>query len=117
MAAALTIDVQQANNLSTADLLQWGFANFQPRLALVCSFQAEESVLIDLIYRARGSDFRLFTFDTGRLNQETYDCMDAIRARYGLEIEVFVPATTALQMMVRRHGQNLFYDSVERRKL
>jgi phosphoadenosine phosphosulfate reductase len=88
-----------------------------PQIALACSFQAEESVLIDLIHRTRGSDFRLFTLDTGRLNQETYDCMDAIRSRYGVQIEVFAPQTIALQTMVRQHGQNLFYNSVEQRKL
>src|SRR5690349_25108476 len=79
------------NEFSAADLLAWAFGKFHPRLALACSFQAEESVLIDMIYRDRGADFRLFTLDTGRLNQETYDCMDAIRERYGIEIEVFFP--------------------------
>jgi hypothetical protein len=79
--------LETLNELSTADVLVWSFEKFHPRLALACSFQAEESVLIDMIYRERGADFRLFTLDTGRLNQETYDCMDAIRDRYGVEIE------------------------------
>ncbi len=48
-------------------------------------------MLIDLMHRVRGADFRVFTLDTGRLNQETYDCMDAIRERYGVQIEVFFP--------------------------
>lgn len=112
-----SIEIKNADKLPTADLLAWAYSELHPCLALACSFQAEESVLIDLIYRARGSDFRLFTLDTGRLNQETYDCMDAIRSRYGVEIEVFAPETTALETMVRQHGQNLFYGSVEQRKL
>jgi phosphoadenosine phosphosulfate reductase len=113
----LNIEAQEADRLSTTELLQWAFSEWHPQIALACSFQAEESVLIDLIHRARGSDFRLFTLDTGRLNQETYDCMDAIRSRYGVQIEVFAPQTIALQTMVRQHGQNLFYNSVEQRKL
>jgi phosphoadenosine phosphosulfate reductase len=112
-----SIDAQEADRLSTTDLLQLVFSELHPQIALACSFQAEESVLIDLIHRTRGSDFRLFTLDTGRLNQETYDCMDAIRSRYGVQIEVFAPQTIALQTMVRQHGQNLFYNSVEQRKL
>ena len=112
-----SIDAQEADRLSTTDLLQLAFSELHPQIALACSFQAEESVLIDLIHRTRGSDFRLFTLDTGRLNQETYDCMDAIRSRYGVQIEVFAPQTIALQTMVRQHGQNLFYNSVEQRKL
>jgi phosphoadenosine phosphosulfate reductase len=74
-------------------------------------------VLIDLIHRQRGADFRVFTLDTGRLNQETYDCMEAIRARYGIEVEVFFPDATQVEKMVRQHGMNLFYDSIEQRKL
>ncbi|HEX9787494.1 MAG TPA: phosphoadenylyl-sulfate reductase, partial [Candidatus Binatia bacterium] len=60
--------------LSAEEILAWALEKFSPRIALACSFQAEESVLIDLMHRMRGSDFRIFTLDTGRLNQETYDC-------------------------------------------
>lgn len=92
------------NAYSTSDLLVWAFDRLHPRLALACSFQAEGSVLIDLIHRLRGDDFRVFTLDTGRLNQETYDCMEAIRARYGIEIEVFLPDTTRVEEMVRQQA-------------
>jgi phosphoadenosine phosphosulfate reductase len=109
--------LETLNALSTANLLVRSFEKFHPRLALACSFQAEESVLIDMIYRERGADFRLFTLDTGRLNQETYDCMDAIRDRYGIAIEVFFPDHKLVQSMVRQHGLNLFYHSIEQRKL
>ena len=117
MAIALDMATAAADELSALELLQWAFARFHPRLALACSFQAEESVLIDMMHRVRGADFRVFTLDTGRLNQETYDCMDAIRARYGIEIEVFFPDAAKVEGMVRRHGPNLFYDSVDLRKL
>src|SRR5215204_4463275 len=82
------LDVEAA---STETVLRWAIDEFSPQIALACSFQAEESVLIDMMHRLRGSDFRIFTLDTGRLNQETYDCMDAIRARYGIGIEVYCP--------------------------
>jgi thioredoxin-dependent adenylylsulfate APS reductase len=59
----------------------------------------------------------VFTLDTGRLNQETYDCMDAIRERYGIQIEVFFPDSNGVEEMVRENGLNLFYNSVELRKL
>lgn len=110
-------ELKAATAYSTTDLLSLSFAKFHPRLALACSFQAEGSVLIDLIHRLRGNDFRLFTLDTGRLNQETYDCMEAIRARYGIEVEVFFPDAAQVEDMVRQHGMNLFYDSIEKRKL
>ncbi len=104
-------------NLTTGDMVTWALERFGPRIALACSFQAEESVLIDLMYRVRGADFRVFTLDTVRLNQETYDCMDAIRERYGIQIEVFFPDSNGVEKMVRENGLNLFYNSVELRKL
>ena len=102
---------------SAESVLEWALEKFSPEVALACSFQAEESVLIDMIHRQRGSDFRIFTLDTGRLNQETYDCMDAIRDRYGINVEVYFPAAGKVEDMVRAHGLNLFYQSIERRKL
>ena len=108
---------QDLEILTAVDIVTWALGQFNSRLALACSFQAEESVLIDMLHRVRGSDFRLFTLDTGRLNQETYDCMDAIRERYGVSIEVYFPDAVKVQDMVRNHGLNLFYNSVDLRKL
>jgi phosphoadenosine phosphosulfate reductase len=102
---------------SAESVLEWALEKFSPKVALACSFQAEESVLIDMMHRQRGSDFRIFTLDTGRLNQETYDCMDAIRDRYGISVEVYFPDAGKVEDMVRAHGLNLFYQSIERRKL
>jgi phosphoadenosine phosphosulfate reductase len=108
---------QDFEDLTTAEIVTWALERFSPRIGLACSFQAEESVLIDLMHRVRGDDFRLFTLDTGRLNQETYDCMDAIRERYGVQIEVFFPEAMGVEKMVRENGLNLFYNSVKLRKL
>lgn len=107
----------ELESFSAEEVLEWALRTFQPRIALACSFQAEESVLIDMMHGLRGSDFRLFTLDTGRLNQETYDCMDALRERYGIRVEVFFPDAARVEAMVRERGLNLFYKSVEFRKL
>jgi phosphoadenosine phosphosulfate reductase len=104
-------------DLTALEIVTWALESYHPRLALACSFQAEGSVLIDMMYRVRGPAFRIFTLDTGRLNQETYDCMDAIRTRYGVSVEVYFPDAMKVQEMVRRHGLNLFYNSVDLRKL
>jgi phosphoadenosine phosphosulfate reductase len=102
--------------LSAGEILEWALEKFSPRIALACSFQAEGSVLIDMMHRVRGSDFRIFSIDTGRLNQETYDCMDAIRTRYGVRVEFYFPDAIRMQAMVREHGLNLFYKTVELRQ-
>ena len=53
-------------------LLGWAFERFGSRIALCTSFQAEGMVLLDMAWRV-DPKVRVFTIDTGRLHQETYD--------------------------------------------
>jgi phosphoadenosine phosphosulfate reductase len=101
---------------SAQDLLAWALREFHPRIALAASFGAEDVVLIDMLVKL-DPRARVFTLDTGRLPAETYSLMEAIRERYGLAIEVYFPQAEAVEAMVREHGVNLFYASIEKRKL
>ncbi len=101
---------------SAEDVLRWAVDRFHPRIAFASSFGAEDVVIIDMLMKIR-KDVRIFTLDTGRLNQETYDVMDAIRDRYNVSIEVYFPDSREVEDMVRKYGMNLFYHSVELRKL
>ncbi|MEM3164840.1 MAG: phosphoadenylyl-sulfate reductase [Halobacteria archaeon] len=101
---------------SPQEVLRWALDNLHPRVALASSFGAEDVVLIDMMVKLR-PDARVFTLDTGRLPQETYDVMDAVREKYNLSVEVFYPKTDAVEAMVNEHGLNLFYRSVELRKM
>jgi thioredoxin-dependent adenylylsulfate APS reductase len=97
------------------EMLAWALSRFHPALALASSFGAEDMVLLDMLSRI-GPRVRVFTLDTGRLPQETYDLMEIARARYG-PIEVYAPEASEVEAMVGAHGPNLFYRSVELRKL
>src|SRR5277367_2646459 len=59
-----------------------------PRLALACSFQKEEAVLIDMLLKLEPTA-RVFTIDTGSLFPETYETWRTIENHYGVRIEVF----------------------------
>ena len=96
--------------------LKWASENLHPRVAKASSFGAEDAVIMDTMVKINPA-FRFFTLDTGRLPQETYDIMDIVRKRYGIKIEVLFPDTAEVEAMVREKGMNLFYDSVENRKL
>jgi thioredoxin-dependent adenylylsulfate APS reductase len=96
-------------------VLRWAYETF-PRLVIVASFQAESSVLIDMASRIK-EDVTVLTLDTGRLPQQTYDMIDRIRARYGIDVQVVSPDATDLQAMVGSHGANLFYSSPDMRRL
>lgn len=98
------------------EVLRWALTRFHPRLGVASSFQAEDMVILDMAWRIN-PEVRIFTLDTGRLPQETYDLMDEIQARYGIALEVYFPDTREVERMVKRHGVNLFYRDVELRHL
>jgi phosphoadenosine phosphosulfate reductase len=106
----------QADPLPAQDVVRLAWERFGRKAALSSSFGAEDMVLIDMLMRV-DSQARIVTLDTGRLPQETYNVMDATRERYGVTIEVFFPQADAVQSMVVEHGLNLFYHSVDLRKL
>ena len=106
----------RAEPMSTEDVLKLGLDTFGRKVALSSSFGAEDMVLIDMLMKLDRTA-RIFTLDTGRLPQETHNVIDATRSKYGAAIEVFFPQAEAIEAMVAEHGMNLFYQSVENRKL
>ena len=103
-------------NGKAEDLLHWAVKTYEDRVALASSFGAEDMVLIDLLSKISGQ-VRVFTLDTGRLPQETYQLMEEVEQRYSLSLEVYFPDSRKVEEMVHRHGINLFYKGVEFRKL
>jgi thioredoxin-dependent adenylylsulfate APS reductase len=98
-------------------VLEWGFDRFAPRIALSASFGSPEGlVILDLMHKIDPSRARVFTIDTGRLPQPTYNLMDRVRDRYGIDVEVWFPSAERVQAMVQEKGLNLFYESVENRR-
>ena len=110
--------IQQLNqDLKTPqEVLKWSLDNLHPSIAMASSFGAEDVVVIDMIMKINPKA-RIFTLDTGRLNQETYDVMDEIRQKYNMNIEVMFPDQNETEQMVRVNGMNLFYHSIGNRKL
>jgi phosphoadenosine phosphosulfate reductase len=67
-------------------------ARYGRRAVLLCSFQKEESVLIDELVRldqGTGRTVRIVTIDTGVLFPETLQTWRAFEERFGVSIEVF----------------------------
>jgi phosphoadenosine phosphosulfate reductase len=86
------------------------------RVVLASSLGLEDQVLTHLLCAVQTRP-RVFTLDTGRLFPETYETMERTMQRYGFRYEVLAPDTREWEEMVRTHGPNLFYRSVELRKL
>ncbi|MGQ9790676.1 MAG: phosphoadenylyl-sulfate reductase [Armatimonadota bacterium] len=96
-------------------LLKWAVEQFGNRVALACSFGAEDVVLVDMLVKVTPQP-RIFVLDTGRLHQETYDVMERCQQRYHIEFEVYFPQTALVEQLLRTKGANSFYLSVENRK-
>jgi phosphoadenosine phosphosulfate reductase len=107
----MTLDTKFAAAAAAAasDLLRRAADEHAP-IALASSFGAEDMVLIDLIAKA-SLPIGVFTLDTGRLPDETHALIDRVREVYGIAVDVYFPATTAVESFVHAHGVNAFYES------
>jgi phosphoadenosine phosphosulfate reductase len=108
---------EEMEDKSAMEVLKWAINTYAPKIALASSFGAEDVILIDMMVKINKEKAKIFTLDTGRLNQETYDVMDAIRKKYDIQIEVYFPEQRETEEMVKIKGMNLMYESVENRKL
>lgn len=88
--------------------------DFSP-VAFANSLGAEDMVLTDIIDRNRIA-VEMFSLDTGRLPQETYDLMQTVRERYKTPLHVYFPDAKRIETYVAEHGVNGFYQSIELRK-
>jgi thioredoxin-dependent adenylylsulfate APS reductase len=99
---------------SAEAVLRWALERFHPRMALSNSFQLEDMAVLDIAWKIN-PQVGVFTLDTGRLHQETYDMMDRVRRRYDLKLDILVPDASEVRAMVEQKGANLFYESVDNR--
>lgn len=75
----------------------------------------EDQLIADVIYRKK-IPIRVFTLDTGRLFNETYELIERTHARYKQKVEVFFPDASDVEDYIVNKGVNGFYESVENRK-
>lgn len=107
---------EEIKRASVDQIIDFAFANLDKPIAVATSLSVEDQWLTHLIC-SRGHQAHFFTLDTGRLPQETYDTIAATEKRYGISIRIMFPEQSAVENMVNEHGVNLFYDSIEKRKL
>jgi phosphoadenosine phosphosulfate reductase len=110
------VELEELEKKSAREVVKWALETFGERIALASSFGAEDVVLVDMMVKI-SPKARIFTLDTGRLPQETYDVMERIREKYKINIETYFPEAKEVEEMETQYGPNLFYNSVELRKL
>src|SRR4029077_5976277 len=74
--------------MSPEEILAFVLEQFPGRVSLACSFQKEETVLLDLLF-ALEPKARVFALDTHVLFPETYDLWRAVEKRCAKKSEVY----------------------------
>ena len=78
---------------------------FPGRVSLACSFQKEESVLLDMVFELEPKA-RVFAIDTHYLFPETYALWREVEKRYDTTMEVF--AGPSPEELAAAHGERLW---------
>jgi len=91
--------------MTPEQILAFLLEQFPGRVALACSFQKEETILLDMLF-ALEPNARVFAIDTHHLFPETYAYWRDVEKRYGTTIEVFEgPSSEELAAV---HGERLW---------
>lgn len=107
---------ERCRGRSAQEIVELAIDTFRGRIALASSLGAEDQVLTHMI-AATDRRVRIFTLDTGRMFPESYELLERTNRHYDINIEVFFPDHRQVEKMVSEKGINLFYESVENRRL
>ncbi|TVQ12183.1 MAG: phosphoadenylyl-sulfate reductase [Bacteroidetes bacterium] len=103
------------HELSTEGFLEKLSVEFPGKIRFATSLGAEDQVITHML-ASGGIPIEIFTLDTGRMFSESYDLIEKIQSRYGIDIKIVFPDTVEVEKMVNEKGINLFYHSIENRK-
>ena len=106
---------KQFEGKSPVQIIDWALEHFGDKIALANSFSAEDAMLTDIIWTIN-PPAKIFTLDTGRLNEETYDVWARIEQKYGGKIQSYHPDAGDVETLLRQKGPYSFRESVENRK-
>ena len=81
---------------------------------LANAFGPESMIMTDLIAK-HDLDIEIVSIDTGRLPEETHALAHSVHQRYGPVVRMVTPHAAEITAWTSEHGQNGFYDAVERR--
>ncbi|MCX6388006.1 MAG: phosphoadenylyl-sulfate reductase [Solirubrobacterales bacterium] len=92
-------------SFTAEEVIAWALERFGNKVELACSFQQEESVMLDILARA-GSTGNAFALDTGLLFDETHETWQASEQRFG--IKVASVKGIKLEQQAAEHGAELW---------
>ena len=107
--------IENTKNFSIEETLAFLANEYKDKVVFSTSFGQEDQVITALIAQ-NDLPINIFTLDTGRLFQETYDVFHKTLKKYKKEIKVYFPEAAAVEELLNKKGPNSFYESVDNRK-
>ena len=107
--------IEKTKNFTIEETLAFLVSEYKNKVVFSTSFGQEDQVITAIIAK-NDLPINIFTLDTGRLFQETYDVFHKTIKKYKNEIKTYFPETVAVEDLLNKKGPNSFYESVENRK-
>jgi phosphoadenosine phosphosulfate reductase len=107
--------LEKTAGFSIEETLAFLANEYKDKVVFSTSFGQEDQVITALIAK-NDLPITIFTLDTGRLFQETYDVFHKTLKKYKKEIKVYFPEANDVEQLLQEKGPNSFYESVENRK-
>ena len=107
--------LEKTKDFSIEETLAFLAIEYPNQVVFSTSFGQEDQVITDFIGQNQ-LPITVFTLDTGRFFQETYDVFHKTGKKYKTEIKTYFPETAAVESLLNEKGPNSFYSSVENRK-
>ncbi len=97
-------------------LLENVLKNYSGYVAFSNGFNPEGQVIFHKLSTLQGfENVHVFTIDTGRLFEETYELIDRTEKYFGVRIKKYFPDRRELEEFITKEGVNCFYKSRELR--
>jgi phosphoadenosine phosphosulfate reductase len=107
--------IQEIESSSLPEAIRKLTEFFPGKVVFSSSLGQEDQVITDIIFK-NDLPVKVFTIDTGRLFNETYELLDRVTARYKKQVQIYFPEAADVEAFVTTKGINSFYESVENRK-
>ena len=107
--------IDETRGMDAAQVLAWAARTFGEDVTIASSLGAEDQVIAHMVSQSK-LGIRVFTLDTGRMFDESYELMARTAAELEVVVKPYVPDAARVEELVASHGVNLFYESLELRK-
>ncbi len=107
--------LEKTKDFSIEETLSFLTNEYKDKVVFSTSFGQEDQVITAIIAK-NNIPVSIFTLDTGRLFQETYDVFHRTVKKYKIDIKTYFPEASDVENLINKKGPNSFFESVENRK-